>query len=199
MRENSVWTWRRYDGTEYAATAIPALWRRVADRDSVDDVRDDFGPLLYPADLIDEFVLESEGVLENVAQQEGSAWAELHSQLRRVAALWRPASDDPTIHFLDSFALSHGRGSRVATLLRIQLELAIEDHAVAPELDGWQLRVVPKNLRGLLLMNCIADIAARQRLRRCDHCEQWFPIARTDARFCGNTCRQAAHAAGKAA
>jgi len=211
VQGNSAWTWRRYDGSEYAASEVPALWRRVADRDSVDDARDEFGPLLYPADLIDELVLDSADVSADVAQRDASAWGELHSQLRRVATLWRPAVfragegaagevlADPTIHRLDSFALSHGRGSRVAALLRIQLETAIHDRDVLPELDGWHLRVVSQNLRGLLLMTCVADIAARRRFRRCAHCSEWFPIARTDARFCGTTCRQAAHAAAKAA
>jgi hypothetical protein len=181
-----MWTWRRGDGSEYVASAIPALWLRIADRKwpalSSDkpyrDMLRDYGPLADEDDLV------------------RPDWKTLHHWLKGAARLWHPSADDPAIHCLNTFALPRDANARA---LRVSLDTAGMDGDLVPRLNEWRLEVMPLSLRGFLLMTSVADIAARQRFRRCDQCHEWFPVARTDARFCSNVCRQAAHLASKGA
>jgi hypothetical protein len=119
-------------------------------------------------------------------------WQALYGRLREVALLWEPEPRDRTVLRLGAVnPLQHGP----ASALHAMLAIAATDDEFAVRADGWQLRIVPKTLRGFLLMSCAADLGARQRFRRCDVCSEFFPVMRSDARFCTSACRQAAHAA----
>ena len=206
MQEFSEWTWRRSDRSEYNASAIPALWRRVTDRDWL-AAQSEFGPLAYHDDLIRALNTDTQtGVVTYGTSSRGEKaalfrdaenWQVLHNRLQHVAALWIPSTNDPTIHALDTFALERDRYAAALRVVVASIAGADGEGELVPALDGWHLRVKPQSLRALLLMDCVGDIAARQRFRRCDHCSEWFPVARADARFCSPSCRQATHIANK--
>jgi hypothetical protein len=185
MQEDSWWTWARGDGTAYAPSAIDGLWRRVADRKWL-DAQAEFGP------LDDYETLRRARGVEAVSREDATGWKTLHYRLRAMAKLWQPSAGEPAVHALTDFnPIQHAD----ATALRHTLAMSAVDGELAVRLDGWHLRVVPASLRGYLLMTCAADVAKRQRFRRCGNCDEWFPVMRTDNRFCSNNCRQAHHQA----
>jgi len=214
MQEISTWTWRRGDGSEYAPSAIPAFWRRVAARNwpAIDSAAPyeamlaEYGSLAEYGDLIHDPETGSVRVRDAddrlaARNQDEADWKTLHDRLRGVARLWRFDPDDPAshpIHSLDTVALARDPDARA---IRSMLDAAGVAGDLAFLLDGWRLQIMPMNLRAFLLMGVAADIDARQRLRRCygPGCGEWFPVARTDQRFCSNGCRQAAHLASKGA
>jgi hypothetical protein len=186
VAENSWWTWTRGDGAPYAAGAVPALWRRVADR-RWQVAKDDFG-------WVEDYAQLDRLRPGAASRQNDSDWKLISYRLKAMAKLWQPSPEEPAIYQLGTFnPLQH----EAANALRVTLGMAAQDGDLAVRLDDWTLRIVPRSLRGYLLMTCAADVAAHQRFRRCIVCNEWFPIQRTDARHCSNACRQAAHVANK--
>ncbi len=205
MPENSCWTWYRADGSRYAPSDIDGLWKRVADR-RWEDARDQFGPLADYAGLILKLNTDPDagGVRggetspgeEAAIRADHSDWKLLHYRLKAMPKLWQQWPGNPDIYCLSEFnPLQHAD----ASALRATLEMAAMDGELMPRLDGWRLRVVPRTLRGYLLMTCAADVAAQRRFRRCANCGEWFGVARTDTKHCSQACRQAFYAAGKGA
>ena len=203
MQENSWWTWYRADGSRYAPSDIDGLWMRVADRRWM-DAREQFGPLADHAGLIQQLDTDPEtGTVTHSATSRGqqaaisadqSDWKVLHYRLKAMAKLWQPWPDNADIYCLSEFnPLQHAD----ASALRATLELAAMDGELMPRLDGWRLRVVPRSLRGYLLMTCAADVADQRRFRRCANCNEWFGLARSDTKHCSQACRQAFYAARK--
>jgi hypothetical protein len=187
-----VWTWKRLNGSEYEAGAIPALWRRVVDRPDPVTAHNEFGPLANDKAAFfagDSFVGDS-----FIGRDDLAEWQSLHQLLTQVARLWRVSAEAPEIYALDTFQLPR---DPAIEKLRVAASQAAVQGEIAPRLVEWRLQLQPMSLRAGLLMGCVSDIADRRRFRRCDHCTEWFPLARSDARFCSSACRQAAHIAGK--
>jgi len=201
MQGLSKWTWRRWDGSEYPAGRIPSFWRRVADR-SQQEAQRDFGPLADYQELIRD-VDKREGGRRGAdsagpraaARHDWGDWEILHYRLKAVAKLWKPSATDAGVFELDRFDLQRNPD---AAALRATLDMAIADDELLLRLEGWHLVTVPMSLRGLLLLGAVVDIAAAQRHRRCDQCNEWFPLRRNDQKFCGGKCRLQAHIAGRA-
>lgn len=207
MREISVWTWTGGDGARYAPGAVPALWRRIADLPNGQDAKARYGLLADHGQHIDEKLFDPADVRAHggaeklfnhmVGATDHSDWRTLHYRLKAAAKLWQPEAENPQIFYLAPFSpLQH---SDIAAL-RATTEMIFLDEELVLRLDGWRIVHVPLSLRAFLLAACVTDIGAKQRFRRCDHCQLWFPVSRNDQRFCTNVCRAAAHhAASKAA
>ena len=201
MGEISEWTWHRRDFRRYAAGAIPALWRRVADRNGAAEARNEFGRLATLGWYVDRFMVPSRPArdpmtaqdLASIDELDVAEWQKILDLLAQIAGMWRPSVQTPEICELDTNRLNEP----AAMWLLHEVDRTAREGDIAPQRAGWFLGIEPRTLRAALLIGCSSDIGDRRRFRRCDQCAEWFPLARTDARFCSAACRQAAHVASK--
>jgi hypothetical protein len=131
---------------------------------------------------------------EAVDRQNLSDWEGLLSLLKAIAGLWQPSRGDASVHAL---CLINPLQNADTSSLQAELAIAATHNEYAVRIDNWQMRIVPQSLRGYLLMTCATDVARFQRFRRCQNCNEWFPLQRADAKHCSLACRQAAYQANR--
>jgi hypothetical protein len=173
----------RFKGwTQYAPERVPAMWLRVATLMS-DLLRDpesggwlaaleEYGPL---DDVFDEQPHDERYLRE--------PWEEAIRRLDEVALLWR--KEDAGVWELPAAPIELTKGYH-----RLQVELARVAHDETKlAVHGLELRPEPSTLRAFLWLSAAESVRERHRFKKCERCDGWFSIRRTDAQFCSAVCR----------
>lgn len=204
-----LWSRPRPEGAyrQFDAGKVPALWRRVADRPDAADLLARYGmPMTdgafvssqpHAAGLLARWG-RSDGLpvtsgaltpeeMQNLERLALDQWSSLATDLAKVSALWTDAGDG--LFVLPAVALA--RNYAVELLGNRLSDISLAGHV---RVRAESLNLVPEawTLTGFLWMSAAADVRGQQRFRRCAQCGEWFPVARTDARYCSSTCRGAA-------
>jgi hypothetical protein len=160
---------------------VPALWLRVAaltgglakGPDGWLEALREYGPL---EPVVDERPKPEEYLRD--------PWVRMIERLDEVAFLWREgesgvwALPDAPIELTQGYRPLQDEFARV---LRDGVRLTA--HGLEPALE-------PVTLDSYLWLAAAESVRSRHRFKRCERCDGWFPIQRTDARFCSTTCRR---------
>ena len=168
----------RFEGwREYEPARVPALWLRVAelgaDPDGWAHAVERYGPLL------DTF-----GEEPRAERYERDPWVRAIGHLWTVSSLWKEADGiwelppAPPVELTGAYR-------------RLQNELTrvIADDGVKLALHGLDPVPEPATLESFLWFAAAAAVRERARHKRCERCDGWFPIRRSDAQYCSATCR----------
>jgi hypothetical protein len=185
--ERDAGTIRLIGWNQYEPARVPAMWMRVAD-------------LLAGGDPDWLTALREYGPLDDVFDEQPRTEAMLRDPWRRTIAhldeasfLWREAEEG--MWRLPDAPIELARGYR-----RLKAELArVVYDGVQITTRGLETVLEPRTLDASLWLSAVASVRERHRFRRCERCSGWFPIQRTDARFCSAACRNLRRAADDAA
>ena len=162
---------------KYLPDRVPALWRRVPELRGEPDAwflaHKAYGPLARD--------------FGESAQEERvrDRWEHVIDGLSTVAALWEengggifepPAS--PPLELTSAYKL-----------LQTDLTRMVGDGSVRLAVRGLDVVPAPVSLEGYLWLAAAEAVREKHRFRRCERCQGWMRIRRTDARFCSATCR----------
>jgi hypothetical protein len=171
----------RFEGwTNYEPGRVPALWLRIAALASDIDTGwltalQEYGPLLDTFD----------GVPRD-ERHERAPWRETIERLAEISGLWREGE-------AGIWALPESPVELTRAYRRLQTELqrvagAIEN-GIRLALRGLDLVPEPGTLEAYLWLAAAESVRERHRFRKCERCDGWFAIRRTDALFCSAVCR----------
>jgi hypothetical protein len=133
---------------------------------------EEYGPL---DDVFDEQPHQEEALRD--------PWRRTIQRLDEVSFLWR--KEDAGIWELPAAPIELAKGYH-----RLQAELArVVYDEVRLTARGLELVPEPKTLGAYLWLSAAESVRERHRFRKCECCDGWFAIQRTDARFCSAACR----------
>jgi hypothetical protein len=166
---------------QYEPARVPGMWMRVAALAGELQnppyggwlpALEEYGPI---DDVFDERPHEEETLRD--------PWRRTIMRLDEVSFLWR--KEGAGIWELPDAPIELAKGYR-----RLQVEFArvlyddvgLTAHGLEPVLD-------PKTLDAFLWLSAAESVRSRARFRKCERCDGWFAIRRTDAQYCSAVCR----------
>jgi hypothetical protein len=112
------------------------------------------------------------------------AWKYTVKALATVARLWTGKAD--IFELPPSHPIELTGAFRV---LQANLNSAVVDSSVRLVVCGLDVVPEPVTLAGFLWLAAAEAVRDQHRFRRCERCQGWMRIQRTDARFCSAACR----------
>jgi hypothetical protein len=161
---------------KYSPSRVPAMWRRISELEAEPDAwlmaLKAYGPLDRNF---------GEPVPEERARD---PWKHAILGLSTVARLWAGNAD--IFELPSSHPIELTGAFRV---LQANLNSLVADGSVRLVVRGLDLVPEPVTLAGFLWLAAAEAVREKHRFRRCERCQGWMRIQRTDARFCSATCR----------